>query len=91
MKQPDAFERIVLKACRSDEEVGYNAFLFPIDALKLLRAHHRRVVALVKRQGRWNPGEVLNGKVVMRIESGGHFIQIDDLLSALKKIERGTP
>jgi hypothetical protein len=49
-KKPDRFERMVGKHTRSDEDVGYVAFLFPTDAIKLLRKEHRWMVRMIEQK-----------------------------------------
>jgi hypothetical protein len=59
MPKGDAFERKVQRITKSDIDVGYPAFLFPQDVLKLLRAQHRATVRMVKRESENHPHSTL--------------------------------
>ena len=47
-RKPDRVERMVRQIVKSDEDVGYDAFCFPNDVIKLLRKEHKWMRRMVK-------------------------------------------
>ena len=79
MKQPDRFDRLAGKECRSWPMLQFIK-LEPLIA-KLLRRQHRAHVRLVKQADSF--GKVTEG-------GGGEWVLRQDLLAALARYRKGT-
>ena len=79
-RKPDAFEKMVHNAVHGD------AVLTQIETVQLLRAYHRQVVRMVKRQQGWERDGFCN----MTTQPNAMWMDRCALLDALDQLKKGT-
>ena len=86
MTQPDAFEKMVMQVMTRIAPRG-KAVVHCADVRMLLRRQHAKILAMVKRETRWQ----LDSWGHLTTMPDGEWINRDTLIKALAKMKKGKP